>query len=211
MKKNLPKIFLVVILSLILVNLGYLDYKLFRVAPSPTPEGETLVEQVEPEGCSPDCQELIDQKISETLLNIPTQKPEKTVTYVLPTTSPGAQTKVSYIPLMSEATVNYPDWTDVTPSDFYFDLDDYSGAKSVRFEVYLKSKHQAGKTYIRLYDVTNKRAVDYSDLSSSSETFELQRSSDLVIWRGNNLYRIQGKTLNGIEGYFKEVKLKISF
>lgn len=157
--------------------------------------------------CFSGCQGLIDQRIEEALAKIPTQAASKTA-IIAPTSS---QLRVSYIPLMTESTINSADWKDITPSDFYFDLADYSRAGNVRLEVYLKSQYQSGRVYLRLYDLTNKRAVDYSDLSSSSEAFELQRSSDLSIWQGNNLYRLQGKTQSGIEGYLKEAKLKITF
>lgn len=157
--------------------------------------------------CSSGCEGLIDQKIEEALAKIPTQSTSK-ATIIAPTSS---QPRVAYIPLIAEATINSSDWKDITPSDFYFDLADYSRTGNVRLEVYLKSQYQSGKVYLRLYDLTNKRAVDYSDLSSSSEAFELQRSSDLSIWQGNNLYRLQGKTQSGIEGYLKEAKLKITF
>lgn len=210
MKERLPKIILAIILILVLGNLGFLDYQLFnqsRTKFSPPPSAD-LKKEPEEEGCENDCEQLIEQKISRVLTNFPTSR---SITYVIPTTKAVVQTKVFYIPLISEATVNYSDWTDIIPSDFYFDLSDYPGAKGVRFEVYLKSKHQAGTVFIRLYDVSNKRAVDYSDLSSDSETFELKRSSDMSIWQGNNLYRIQAKTLNGIEGFLKEAKLKIIF
>lgn len=210
MKEKLPKILLVLVLFLILGNLGYLDYRLNNQNNLPVEtEG-----QVEKSDCSLECQQLVEQKIAYVISQIPTQipiqKPAKTSSFTVPNALPTqSQTRVSYIPLATAATINSSDWTDIIPSDFYLDLADYSGVKSVRLEVYLKSQYQSGKVYLRLYDVTNKRAVDYSDLSSSSETFELRRSSDLTIWRGNNLYRLQGKTSSGIEGYLKEAKLKI--
>jgi len=216
MKEKLPKILLTTLGILVLGNILALDYLIFpkkNIAPSvselPIVENEIATEsgqeEAMPSNCLKDCQQLIDQKINEALAKIPSQRP---VNLVVPTTATGQQ-KVSYIPLIAETTINSADWTDISPSDFYFNLTDYGGAKSVRFEVYLKSLHQAGRVYVRLYDITNKRAVDYSDLSSLTETYELQRSSDLTIWRGNNLYRLQGKVLSGIEGYLKDAKLKI--
>jgi len=211
MKEKLPKIILAIFLILVLLNLGFLDWWIIRnrgkagnqadlsreidevketVGATPTP------------GCQPGCLEIIAEKVVQAISALPTPKTSKT-TVVVPTIS-SAPAKVSYIPLISEAAVGSEDWQDILPSDFYFDLKDYPTAKNVRFEVYLK-----GNTSVRLYDLTNKRAVDYSDLSSSSEAFELQRSSDLTIWRGNNLYRLQGRTLSGFQGYIKEAKLKI--
>jgi len=214
---KIEKTLLVLLGILILGNLVFLDWwfiknrfkaelgktDLSREASQPASGvQETLVFE-----CDQNCQKIVEEKVAEAVAKIPTQKPSK-ISSSMPTVQPSS--KVTYIPLVSDGSTSETSWTDITPSDFYFNLTDYPGVKSARFEVYLKSKHQAGRIYLRLYDATNKRAVDFSDLSSSSESFELQRSSDLVIWQGNNLYRLQAKTLNGIEGYFKDAKLKIT-
>ena len=219
---KIKKIILIILGILVLGNLIFLDWRIidnrekeasFRPSASSDIESPGTSEGQAVKECSDECQMIIEEKVTEQIAKIPTQKPGQTVTYVVPTTA-ASQNKISsisYIPLASEGTINSADWKDLGASDFYFDLNDYPNARNVRFEIYLKSQYQAGRVSVRLYDVTNKRAVDYSDLSSSSESFELQRSSDLSIWRGNNLYRLQGRTQSGIEGYLKDAKLRVLF
>jgi hypothetical protein len=119
--------------------------------------------------------------------------------------------KVTYIPITTARSTAIMDWTDANPSDFYFDLVDFPGAKSVRWEVYLQAVNGSGKVFARLYDVTNKRGVDYSELATESNTSVFLRSSDLKIWRGNNLYRVQLKSVNGTEAVLAQARLKIIF
>jgi hypothetical protein len=73
----------------------------------------------------------------------------------------------------------------------------------------LRSFLGGNKVYARLYDVTNKRAVDFSELWSDSGTSEFKRSVDLAIWRGNNLYRVQAKSSTGTPAYLDSPRLKI--
>jgi hypothetical protein len=168
--------------------------------------------------CPLTCQEQFNELLTSSLATFSATRGEEKVEKPTPTScpkcqvsTPQPQAKAVYIPLASSGSTVKMDWTDVVPSNFYFDLVDYPGAKSVRFEAYLKALNGSATIYLRLYDDTNKRAVDYSDLSTTSPTFELQTSSPLTIWRGNNLYKIQIKSLNGTEAFFQEARLKILF
>ena len=103
------------------------------------------------------------------------------------------------------------DWTDIAATDFYFNFADYSQAKSASFQASLQSFPSQDSVYLRLYDVTNKRAVDGSELITDSVTYTLVTSGTLSIWQGNNLYRIQGKGINGNTLNFSNSKLRINF
>jgi hypothetical protein len=73
----------------------------------------------------------------------------------------------------------------------------------------LRSFLAGNAVWARIYDVTNNRAVDGSELSTTSGTSLILRSSDLVIWRGNNLYRVQAKSSSGNPAYLDAPRLKI--
>lgn len=211
MKEKLPKIFLILTLVLILVNLGYLDYNLFWDKKINKTEIQIEEKNGGSQECSLNCQTLIDQKINEALAKIPTFPPQKTLSLVIPTSAPAIQAKATYIPLVSEGTTVNTTWTDIVPSEFWFDLTDYPAAKEVRFICYLQALHGSAKVYARLYDKTNERAVDYSQVETQSDSYVRLESSGITIWRGNNKYTVQLKSENGTQVLLKEAKLKIIF
>jgi len=206
---------------LILVNLGFLDYRFFRnksggeisktVFQDEGIETKNEGKHKEVENCSQGCLELIEEKIKEVEEKIPAQNPEKTTPVIIPTSVPAAQAKAIYIPLVAEGTTVSTSWVDVVPSEFYFNLADYPGATQVRFICYLQALHGSAKVYARLYDQTNKRAVDYSQLETQKDSYTLLESSGITIWRGNNQYTVQLKSENGTQVLLKEAKLKIIF
>ncbi len=211
----LPKIILVIIgLNILILDILLIKDK--RASqPVVSPKQDSLQEAALPQEqaqCSTACQQEMAEMISSSLA---TFSGEETVikeivreeTKFIP--SAEAQPRTIYIPLLTSASTTEMDWVDIVPSDFYFDLADYSGIKSVHFDVYLKALHGSGRVYVRLYDVTNKRGVDYSDHSTQAADFELMRSSPLAIWQGNNLYRIQMKSINGTEAFLEQAKLRV--
>jgi hypothetical protein len=172
--------------------------------PSPTPTIFTS-QITPPEGCSEECLTYIDQKINEAINGLPTAAPQKTIVPAQPTPS----SKVSYITIGGSSSTNSTSWVDIPGTDFYFDLTDYPTAKGVRWEISLRAFLAGNKVYARLYDVTNNRAVDFSELFTETGTSTLQRSVDLAIWRGNNLYRVQGKSSTGTPAYLDSPRLRV--
>lgn len=216
--KKPAQIFLIIFTILILANLLVLDYFWWQGRNKTFPsEGqpEATINK-ETSACDLSCQETITEKIQEELEKTTPQAGQSSSPTVsppascaLPTASP--QVKVVYIPLITQGFTVETTWTEITASDFYFDLADYPSAKEVRFETHLLALHGSAKVYTRLYDVTNKRGVDYSDLSTQNDTFTRLESSGLKIWRGNNKYTVQLRSENGTEVQLKEAKLKILF
>lgn len=200
---------------LVLVNLAFLDFWVLADKKE-TPVSKTSLPEViptlfeEPQtlaspSCELACQELIDEKIKQELSVLPSLAGQSSV-------SPVASNKpsVGFIPLITQGGVSSATWTEVVPSDFYFNLADYPGVKEVRFEAYLFSSNN-DLVYARLYDVTNKRGVDFSDLSTSNSQYTLVASSPITLWRGNNKYVLQLRSVNGTQVLIKEAKLKIIY
>jgi len=156
--------------------------------------------------CPEDCLSLIDDKVAEEVAKITPVTQQVSA----PTPAPGEETpKITYLPLGGSSSSSATDWTDISGSEFYFDKGDYPNLSSVRWETSLGSFLGGNLVYVRLYDVTNKRAVDSSQLSTSSSTSKLLQSSNLSIWSGNNLYRIQAKSSSGNPLYIDSPRLKI--
>jgi len=220
MTKNL-KILLIVFLVLIIANFSVLDFffvkdRFVEKKTQEASEGETIVgeqSKVATDSCGLVCQQTIVAKISEELSRLPSPAGQSSVSPPLPIKTPTAtngKPKVVYIPLITFGSVSSISWTDIVPSEFYFDLSNYSGAKEVRFETYLLSLNNDLVT-ARMYDATNKRAVDFSDLQTTSSTFTRIESSPLVIWQGNNKYTIQLRSVNGTQAQLKDARLKILY
>ena len=171
-------------------------------SPSPT---ISISEITPPDGCSEECLSYIDQKINQVISGLPTPASQKTFVPAQPASS----SKVAYLTIGGSSSTNSTSWVDIPGTDFYFDLSDYPTATGVRWEISLRSYLAGNFVYARLYDVTNKRAVDFSEQSSDSGTSELKRSPDLSIWRYNNLYRVQGKSSAGCDAYLDSPRLRV--
>jgi hypothetical protein len=181
---------------------------------SPENDSAATIQAPTPTACPLICVNEFNQLISKSLATVSASAKviEKIVQPTMKPAQPAQQqAKSAYIPLLSSGSSTKMEWETYVPSDFYFDLSDYPGAKSVQFIAYLKATDGSGKAFARLYDASNNRAVDYSDLQSFSQTYELVVSSPLTVWRGNNLYRIQLKSLNGSATALQEAKLKVNY
>lgn len=159
--------------------------------------------------CS-NCQSLIKDEIAKAIPSITPKVTTQTVASK-PAPAESSSNKISYISIGSGGSINNMSWADLPGTDFYFDLSDYPGAKSVRWEASLQSFTSSDPVYARLYDVTNNRGVDGSDLSTTASSYTYIRSSDLSIWRGNNLYRVQARGSSGNTVNLSSPRLKVIF
>lgn len=220
MNKNL-KILLIVFGVLIIANFSVLDFFLVKEKFLLKPEKNLVTNETVPfeetkvatDSCGLLCQETIVQKIGEELSRLPSPAGQSSVSPALPTKTPtpaNGKPKVVYIPLAADGSISSATWTDIVPSEFYFDQTNYPGVKEVRFEVNLLSLNN-DLAFVRLYDATNKRAVDFSDLQTTSSTFTRVESSPLVIWQGNNKYNLQLRSVNGTQAQLKDAKLKVLY
>lgn len=214
------KIVQVLFVILVLTNLGFFDYKYWQEKKAGdialTPKNEEISKSeasISADFCGASCQETIKNKIEEELNKLPNLAGQSSVSPSIPKpkTSPATnQPKIVYIPLVSSGNVSSINWTDIVPSEFYFDLSDYPSVKEVRFEAFLLSAN-GDLVSARLYDQSNKRGVDYSELQSSNSVFTRLQSSATKIWRGNNKYTVQLKSVNGTGVQLREAKLIIIF
>lgn len=211
--KILPWVFGV----LVVVNLLLLDWFFFRpqatpnqqISIRPTLTPAVMGEESSIDQCPSACTQEIQQTVREEIASLPLSTPAPVRTST-PKTTPAATIKTTYVAINSSGSTTSTSWTDISGTDFYFDLSDYPTAKNVRWEASLQSYLSSDPAYLRLYDVTNKRAIDGSDLSTHSPSYEYLRSSDLSIWRGNNLYRIQAKGSSGNTVGFTAPRLKVT-
>lgn len=169
----------------------------------PTSQATSLVEKVSTSTVDTDsCGEKCKEQIKEIV---------KTVTTTPVTTTTKRQ--YAYIPLSGPISTTSTEWTDMPGTDFYLNLNvDYGKDSYVSWEPNLKVAHGNGVASARIYDVTNKIAVNGSEVSISNEEDLTQATSGaLSFWAGNNLYRVQIKSLNTFEVTFGSGRIKIAY
>jgi hypothetical protein len=118
----------------------------------------------------------------------------------------------SYIPMGSTYTTTSMDWYTLNDTEIYIDvLNDYGSDAVVSWEASLTVAHGNGQAFARLWDDTNKIAVNGSELTTvNNPSYFLVSSGTIPFWRGRNLYKIQIRSLNSFEISITGAKIKIS-
>ena len=162
------------------------------------------------EDCNQSCRDEIAKAVSDALSDIPSTTTE---TIIEKETIVTGSQGTDYIPMGTSATTTSTDWINVDDSAIYIDLeDDYGDDATVSWEASLKVAHGNGKAFARLYDDTNKIAVDFSELSAENNVeFSQKSSGKLPFWKGRNLYKVQIKSLNSFEVTYSGGKIKVSY
>jgi len=97
----------------------------------------------------------------------------------------------------------------VSGTEFWLETTLYGSNVTVTWQGNLAIKDGNGIGYVRLYDLTNHRAVDGSQVSVSGTDTISFYSSSLSIWRGQNQYRIEAKSTTGYEVTVSTPRLKL--
>lgn len=85
------------------------------------------------------------------------------------------------------------EWAKITGTDFSLDASLYGNSVEISWEGWIDN----GNGAVRLYDSTNHRVVDSSEISVESGVKSSFYSKPLSIWRGQNEYYIEGKNPGG--------------
>ncbi len=117
--------------------------------------------------------------------------------------------EVGYIPVPNGDGVAVTEWTEMLGSGFVFDKANYPGYKKAYFEGNVKVLNGNGIGRIRLWDKTNNRAVDGSEISTDKGSWEWSESGQLTIWNGKNEYVIQGRSDTGYRVDGNGLRIKV--
>lgn len=166
--------------------------------------------------CGESCKKQIMDNITVALSTVSATPKEtvKTVTITpLPVVTAKAKAQTAYIPIAGPLSSTSKDWYDLAGTEFYLNFNtDYGKSAYANWDASLKIKDGNGTVYARIYDVTNKIAVNGSEILVSNKGDLTQViSSGLSFWAGNNLYRVQLKSLNGFEVTFGSGRIKIIY
>jgi len=97
------------------------------------------------------------------------------------------------------------DWTKIEGTNFWLDQSLYGNVAYVTYSGWVEN----GNGSVRLFDKTNGRGVDGSEVTVVANGTASFYSPNLAIWRGQNEYYLQVKNLAGNSVTVSGVRLKI--
>jgi hypothetical protein len=167
------------------------------------------IEEGTSDSCGPECLKVVNDAVSQAIASMSSLPKEKIIEKEVTSSTP----KTSYIDMGTTYTTASTDWYTIDDTAIYIDLiNEYGVNAKVSWEVLLKVAHANGQAYARLWDDTNKIAVNGSELTTiNNSSYQLVSSGNLPFWRGRNLYKIQIKSLNSFEVTITGAKIKVMY
>lgn len=208
------KIILALLLLLILGNLVFLDWQIVKekrkvaeenattALPTPTATPTLRTNESSPSGegnCPQACLLAIDQAVKTAPTPTLTITPQSSISSV----------KEFFVPFGSGSTRSN-DWEDITGLAAYIDSTKYGKIKTAVFEaaVYIPDGDQG--VYARLYNVTDKHPVWFSEVYHEGGSPKLLVSQPITLDSGNKLYQVQMKTTLRHWANLNQARVKIT-
>lgn len=212
------KIFVAILLLVIFTNLIYLDLFLGSVKSG---ENQKIIASIPPTVplatstpldnniCPQSClaQILIATSSVKTPPS-PSPTPKITPVGVSPVVNYTSSVKEFFVPL-GTGTTRAGDWEDINALQATIDTNNYNQIKSVTFEVSLHIPTGNETVSVRLYNVTDKHQVWFSEVSASGGTAQFVSSPNLTLDKGNKTYRVQAKTSLQYEAVLDQSRIHI--
>lgn len=189
MNKNLPKI----VLIFIFVNLLVLDYKLFFVK---EPKQVAIISSVTENGPLP------TEKLEITSTPTPTQKP------IVVTQQPVISSPREYFISFGTGSSSASEWTDLPGLQVTVDSHSYNRIKTTTFEATLRIPTGNESASVRLFNVTDKHPVWFSEMSMEGGTPKFL-STPITLDSGNKTYQVQMKTSLSYPAYLDQARIHI--
>ncbi len=120
----------------------------------------------------------------------------------------GASAKEFFVPLGSGKTTS-KEWEDVPGMSATIDTRNYTGIKSVVFEISLRIPTANGVVYARLFNKTDSHPVWNSEVSSEGPTAILKQSPNFVLDTGEKIYQVQMKSSLAFDALADSARIKI--
>jgi len=206
------KITITVFFILVLINLCYLDFTFLKdkkeanLILNTKPTGTSISDNpVSSESaCLNDCQKIIDEtigNINSTNIDIPVEN-----TTPIKTKTVEREFSISF----GSSTSKTSNWEDLLGVEAYIDNTKYGNIKQALFEASISIPNGNQTAYVRLFNVTDKHPVWFSEISIEGGTPRLLISSPIKLDDGNKLYRVQMKTSLSDSANLIQSRLKIT-
>lgn len=117
-----------------------------------------------------------------------------------------------FIPLCAETNTSDANWTNTDINcDVLLNPTDFLGYSSMQLEGNMRLNQIIGTLYARLYNVTDNSAVNSSEISTTSEPYQLVTSSGFNLASGTKTYRLQLKSSSNTIGVIKNARIRVNF
>lgn len=221
------KLFISIVLLVILSNLVILDIKIIKE----NPIEEKLVIYKDKEDTIDQTDETKDINISDNLCSdsclgkiyeatesfktlqsqIDNLKKQKQASSSQSQQAANTQSQVKeYFISFGSGSNNTEDWADVTSLQVYIDSTQYGKIKSVTFEASVRIPTGNEVAYARLYNVTDKHPVWFSEVSLEGGAPKLLISQPVTLDPGSKLYQVQMKTSLKYTAILDQARLHIT-
>lgn len=162
--------------------------------------------------CPTDCIFKISEATSSLKLSQPESKAKA---------APSSQSTTTSIPLQSSTVKEFfvpfgsgsnsaGDWSDVSGLAAYLDTTQYGQIKSVYFETSIHIPTGNETASVRLFNVTDKHPVWFSEVSIEGGTPKLLISDSITLDSGRKLYQVQMKTSLKYEAVIDQARVHIT-
>ncbi len=112
-----------------------------------------------------------------------------------------------YIPLGSGSTTSNS-WKDIPGVEAVIDTGNYPRIKSVTFEAYLNIPTANGRVYAKVFNVTDKHDVWFSELNAEGPVL-VKKEASISLENGIKTYRVMGLSTLKYEANIQNARLKI--
>lgn len=208
-----PQTIFRILTFLVLLNLIFLDAVIFRGQKAEIIE-RTVSMPITSNVCPTSCLSEIIKATEAATLSVepnsqPTGEPTPTPTAELVSpTQAGSLVKEFFVPFGTGSSSS-DDWQDVQGIRATLDLDNYGSIKTVVFEASVRIPTGNEIAYVRLYNVTDKHPVWFSDVSLEGGTPALLISKPITLGSGNKTYQVQMKTSLKFQAFLDQSRLHI--
>ncbi len=151
--------------------------------------------------CSNVCQSLIDRRL-DTFLATQSSKLDLPQPSILKNES-----KEFYIPLGVGMTRSNQ-YAELFGAEASIDSRNYATIKQVTFEVFLRNPTGNGRVYAKLFNVTDKHDVWFSEVFMEGDSVT-KKEAKITIDPGNKLYRVMLQSTLGYDAYVDAARVKI--
>jgi hypothetical protein len=168
---------------------------------------DDLQENAFVDSCGESCRKTVSEIVAGAIATV------SSTTKVIEKTSTSKSAGTAYIPMGTSYTTTSTGWYTIDDTAVYINLEnDYGVGAKVSWEALLKVAHANGQAYARLWDDTNKIAVDGSEITTiNNSEYRFVSTGVIPFWRGRNLYKVQVKSLNSFEVSITGAKIRISY
>ncbi len=215
-KSSLFKPLVTIIMVAFFINLAAVNYVLYKnvsqekqktsITATAIPSASIVASMV------PSCDEKCVRKIvSEATASIAlpsprtTFKPTKTTA---PSTAPSAPSTRELFVSFGKGQSSGIDWSDITGAETSINASQFGSIKSIYFEVTLSIPSTQGIAYARLYNASDAKPVEGSDVSTTNSGATFLISQPIAL-EGTKLYKVQTKSTENKDVIISQSRIRV--